>query len=168
MPTQSAPRDGQSAQPQQSPSRSDHLPTLAGLADWQLSALQQYTASRPLLVTDDDMMSRKFYRALLQQTNGLNLIDTWDPLEAVRICRTQPISLVITCIIKPRSMDGLDLMADLRADPRTKSIPLLFITGSHHARDMVLDAGAEAFLTKPCHPNEILQEIWRLLRSHVL
>ncbi len=167
MPAQSSPEKGRSTQPSQPPSRPDYPPTPPALADWQITALQQYTATKPLLVTDDDMMSRKFYRTLLNQTFGLNLLDTWDPGEALQICRTKPVSLVITCIIKPVSMDGLHLMADLRADPLTKAIPLIFITGSHNAREIALDAGADAFLNKPCHPNEIMQEIWRLLRPHI-
>jgi twitching motility two-component system response regulator PilH len=168
MPTQSAHQSIYVDKVSQSLTPQGFVPVPAGLADWQIKALQKFTAGEPLLVTDDDVMSRKYYYALLAQTFGLKLIETWDPDEALRICRTQPIGLVISCIIKPQTMDGLKLASDLRADSRTRAIPLLFITASANTRDLAYEAGADAYLSKPCHPNEILQEIWQLLRGRVL
>jgi twitching motility two-component system response regulator PilH len=138
------------------------------LAAWQIEALQKLTREKPLLVTDDDVMSRKFYHALLADTFGLGLIETGDPAEALRICQRQPVSLVITCIIKPARIDGIKLVSDLRASANLRTLPLLVITASQHTRELAFEAGADAYLSKPCHPNEILQEIWLLLRSHVL
>jgi CheY-like chemotaxis protein len=145
---------------------SSAIPT--GLADWQISALQTFTAAYPLLVTDDDAMSRMFYRALLAERCGFRLIDTGDPDEALRICQAQPVGLVISCIVKVARMDGLDLIDNLRKLPQTHFIPVLLISGSTQIRELALQAGADAYLTKPCHPNEILQEAWLLLRERVL
>ena len=139
-----------------------------GLADWQISALQTFTMSHRLLVTDDDAMSRKYYRALLSETFGLGMIDTWDPQEALYICQTQPVALVISCIVKTTRMDGLALIENMRKLSRTHFIPVLLISGSANIHELALQAGADAHLTKPCHPNEILQEIWLLLRGQVL
>lgn len=166
MPASSAPHNPDTSKPAPVISKRESLP--AGLMSWQIEALQKLTATAPLLVTDDDLMSRQYYRTLLAQTSGLTLLETWDPDEALRICHRQPISLVISCILKPATTDGFKLVSDLRADPRTRAIPLLFITGTQHTRDLAFEAGADAYLSKPCHPNEILQEIWRLLRSRVL
>jgi CheY-like chemotaxis protein len=142
------------------------IPT--GLADWQISALQIFTAAYPLLVTDDDAMSRMFYRALLVEQCGFRLIDTGHPDEALHLCQSQPVGLVISCIVKSASMDGLDLIDNLRRLPQTHYIPVLLISGSVQLHELAAQAGADAYLTKPCHPNEILQEIWLLLRERVL
>ena len=139
-----------------------------GLADWQIEALQAFTVANPLLVTDDDNMSRKYYRSLLVDTFGLRIIETWDPDEALRIARTQPISLVISCIIKITPMNGLELIEQLREIPQSHFLPVLLISGSAHVHELATQAGADAHLTKPCHPNEILQEIWLLLRERIL
>jgi CheY-like chemotaxis protein len=130
-------------------------------APWQIERLQAHTLSYPILVTDDDTMSRTLYRALFQH-DSLTHLDTRDSAEALRICRSQPVSVVISDIMKPK-MDGLQMLQHLRADPATSHIPLLFVTGSSRMRETALQAGADGFLCKPCHPNEILQEIWRLL-----
>jgi CheY-like chemotaxis protein len=139
-----------------------------GLAAWQHQALKSLTATEPILVTDDDHMSRTFYRALLQQQFGFQIIDTYDAAKAVDICRTQPVSLVISCLLKPPGMDGFEMAEHLKSHSATRRIPLLFISGSPHAQDLILRAGADAFLAKPCHPYEILHQIWTLLRPRVL
>lgn len=156
--------NGQVLPPQESPPST----SVTGLATWQVEALQKLTHTAPLLVTDDDLMSRRFYRALLADTCGLTLIETGDPTEALKICQAQAVSLVISCIIKPTRMDGLKLVSDLRASAETRAIPLMIVTAALNTRELAFEAGADAYLSKPCHPNEILQEIWRLLRNRAL
>jgi CheY-like chemotaxis protein len=144
------------------------LTPVGGLAAWQHQALQSLFAAEPILVTDDDHMSRTFYRALLQQQFGFQMLDTYDAAQALEICRAQPISLLISCLLKPPGMDGFELAEHLKSNPATQQIPLLFISGSPHAEELILRAGADAFLAKPCHPYDILNKIWLLLRERVL
>lgn len=138
------------------------------LADWQVDALQRLTKAAPLLVTDDDRMSRNFYDALLRQQFGFGLLETAHPNEALQLCQSQPISLLITCLMKPQSMNGFALVESMKSDPLLRDIPLLVISASQQARQLALHAGADAFLNKPCHPNQILYEIWLLLRPQIL
>jgi CheY-like chemotaxis protein len=168
MPAHSTSHDTQPKRAAQTLSTTERASNPPALAAWQIEALKNLTREKPLLVTDDDVMSRKFYRALLADTFGLGLIETGDPGEALRICQRQPVSLVITCIIKPARIDGLKLVSDLRSNAHLRTLPLLVITASQHTRDLAFEVGADAYLSKPCHPNEILQEIWRLLRGQIL
>ena len=142
----------------------------SSLAAWQVEAMQRLTASEPILVTDDDRMSRTFYRTLLNQSFGFGLLDTPDPAEALGICQERPISLLISCLLKPTGtdMDGLMLIETLKQDFSTRQIPLLVISASMNAESIALHAGADAFLSKPCHPNQILHEIWTLLRLRLI
>jgi len=142
----------------------------SSLSFWQVEALQRLTAAEPILVTDDDRMSRLFYRALLDQEFGFGLMETPDPAEALRICQERPISLVISCLLKPTGMDmdGLTLVEMLKQDLDTRQIPLLVISASMNAQEIALHAGADAFLSKPCHPNQILHEVWMQLRPRLL
>jgi|SRR5690606_26697915 CheY-like chemotaxis protein len=168
MPTHSTSHSASQGQGGQALPKTERTANLLPLGTWQIEALRKLTREKPLLVTDDDVLSRKFYRALLADTYGLGLTETGDPGEALRICQRQPVSLVITCIIKPARADGIKLVTDLRASPHLRTLPLLVITASQHTRDLALEAGADGYLSKPCHPNEILQEIWRLLRSRAI
>jgi putative two-component system response regulator len=164
MTTQSTQRSQQSLHPPQATTSAQ----VTALAAWQIESLQNLTRAEPILVTDDDLMSRTYYRALLADQFGLGMIDTWDPAEALNLCQTQPISLVISCLRKPSHLDGLDLIENLRRIPHTRYLPILMITATQHTREIALAAGANAYLNKPCHPYEILQGIWTLLRGRVL
>lgn len=135
------------------------------LAASQAERLRSHTALHPILVTDDDAMSRTLYRALFQH-EGLTHLDTRDSREALCLCRKHPVSLVISDIVKP-NMNGLEMLERLRVDASTQHLPLLFITGSSHLREVAMHSGANGFLSKPCHPNEIMHEIWRLLQKEL-
>lgn len=135
------------------------------LSTLQFEQLQDFTASHPVLVTDDDSMSRALHRAIFNQY-GLNVIETRSSDSALEICQTQRISLVISDIMKPH-MDGLEMLQYLRADPRTEHIPLIFVTATTGTRDVAFQFGADAFIRKPFHPQDLLVEVWRLLPKQI-
>ena len=62
--------------------------------------------------------------------------------------------------------DGLDLCRELRADPRTRQLPLLMLTARAEPLDRVLglELGADDYLPKPFEPRELLARIKALLR----
>ena len=62
--------------------------------------------------------------------------------------------------------DGLDLTRELRADPRTRRLPLLMLTARGEPLDRIvgLELGADDYLSKPFEPRELLARIKALLR----
>ncbi|PYQ77737.1 MAG: hypothetical protein DMG01_13805 [Acidobacteria bacterium] len=60
---------------------------------------------------------------------------------------------------------GIELCRRLRADARTRSIPVLAITGYEDRQypDRILAAGADQVLIKPCDPAVLVREVRRLL-----
>lgn len=62
--------------------------------------------------------------------------------------------------------DGLELTRELRADPRTRRLPLLMLTARGEPMDRVvgLEIGADDYLSKPFEPRELLARIKALLR----
>jgi len=62
--------------------------------------------------------------------------------------------------------DGLDLTRALRADPRTRRLPLLMLTARGEPTDRVvgLEIGADDYLPKPFEPRELLARVKALLR----
>jgi two-component system phosphate regulon response regulator OmpR len=62
--------------------------------------------------------------------------------------------------------DGLDLCRELRAQPRTRSLPLLMLTARGEPLDRIvgLELGADDYLPKPFEPRELLARIKALLR----
>ncbi len=62
--------------------------------------------------------------------------------------------------------DGLDLCRELRANPRTRSLPLLMLTARGEPLDRIvgLELGADDYLGKPFEPRELLARVKALLR----
>ena len=74
--------------------------------------------------------------------------------------------IVVTDINMP-GLDGFALAAALRADRRTRHVPLLGMTG-HWNTEMQIEAqrsGFSAMLAKPCMPAHLLAEVERVLRN---
>jgi CheY-like chemotaxis protein len=81
---------------------------------------------------------------------------------------TQAFAQIPDLIVMDLSLPGLDgweATRRLKSDPRTSQIPVLALTG--HALDGysqgARDAGCDAFVTKPCLPEELAAEIRTLL-----
>jgi CheY-like chemotaxis protein len=139
-----------------SPSSAAHFP----------HAQSAQRSARPIyqvLVTDDDNRLRALERLILERNGGLKVIDTGDSEEAIAICQAQPISLVISDILKPR-MNGLVILKALRSDPATQHVPFMFVTASGMDRHISpVELGANDYLPKPFLPQEFLSRVWRLL-----
>jgi len=62
--------------------------------------------------------------------------------------------------------DGLDLTRELRADARTRRLPLLMLTARGESPDRIvgLEVGADDYLPKPFEPRELLARVKALLR----
>lgn len=80
-----------------------------------------------------------------------------------RTLRWQPNLVVLDVMLPNRS--GFDLCRDLRADPRTARIPIVMVTakGRRIEIEAGLDAGADAYVTKPFGTHELVDTVRSLL-----
>ncbi len=122
-------------------------------------------ASGPLvLIVEDDPETRHLYADLLHRSgfqtdqahNGFQAFD-----KALALPRPD---LILTDIAVP-GLDGIELCRKLRADARTRSIPVLAITGYDDRQypDRARTAGADGVLLKPCDGDLLVSEARRLL-----
>ncbi|HLI38205.1 MAG TPA: SpoIIE family protein phosphatase [Streptosporangiaceae bacterium] len=123
-----------------------------------------------VLVVDDNADMRDYLRRLLRP--GYRVITAADGQAALDAARADVPDLVISDVMMP-GRGGLDLVAALRADPRTAGVPVLLLSaraGQEAAIDG-LDAGADDYLVKPFSAADLLAraranvELARL-RSH--
>jgi two-component system, cell cycle response regulator DivK len=79
-------------------------------------------------------------------------------------------SLAPDCIVMDLSLpgvNGLEVARRLRADPKTRTVPLIAMTG-HGGADVAAqtrDAGFDFYLLKPCLPDRLLAEVQRLIAA---
>jgi two-component system, cell cycle response regulator DivK len=73
--------------------------------------------------------------------------------------------VIITGMRLPGEIDGVDLIALLKHDNRTKNIPIVVLTACawDTERESAEAAGCDLFLSKPCLPCELLRQLRRLL-----
>ena len=73
--------------------------------------------------------------------------------------------VVVTGILLTGTIDGIELISRLRAEERTKHIPIVVLTSCvwPTERERARSAGCDVFLPKPCLPDELLLEVRRVL-----
>jgi DNA-binding response OmpR family regulator len=71
--------------------------------------------------------------------------------------------LVITGLLVPGSIDGVELIARIRA--KHPAVPIIVVTACvlHAIQNAARTAGCDELLTKPCFPEDLLESVWRLL-----
>jgi DNA-binding response OmpR family regulator len=122
-----------------------------------------------VLVVDDDRVIQQLLEVNLE-LEGYEVAGTAsDGREALdKIAKLKP-DLVILDIMMPK-MDGMAVCRHLKADPETAKIPVILL--SARAQDMDirdgLDIGANAYLTKPFDPVELLDVVGRLLKGEAV
>jgi CheY-like chemotaxis protein len=115
---------------------------------------------RPLvLIVDDHVDNRQRYAKFLT-FKGCQVAEAGDGEAALVTARALQPDVVVMDLTLP-GMDGWHALNELKADPRTRRIPVIILTG--HAWPLYAEraraAGCEAFLTKPCFPEDILQAV---------
>lgn len=119
---------------------------------------------RPLvLVVDDYQDAREMYAECLDAC-GFRVAQAETGDEAVAKAIELHPALIVMDLALP-GMDGWSATRAIKTDARTASIPVVALTG--HARSdastAAHDAGCDAFLTKPCLPDEIVEIVRRML-----
>jgi two-component system cell cycle response regulator DivK len=119
-----------------------------------------------ILVVDDYEDNRQMYAELLAYA-GYRVAEARDGAEAIAMAHRILPDLIVMDLSLP-VIDGWEATRRLKADERTRPIPVLALTG--HApeglaghSEAARDAGCDAFLAKPCSPETLLQVIQEIL-----
>lgn len=123
-----------------------------------------------LLVEDDDLDVMNVHRALAQAPEVASITVARDGIEALKMLRAGelPMERLVTVIdLRMPRMSGLDLLREIRQDPRLKRIPSVVLTTSDdpHDRDAAFCLGAAGYFVKPAAPGRFRQ-IMDALRSY--
>lgn len=120
--------------------------------------------SSPLvLVVDDYQDAREMYAEYLT-FSGFRVAEATNGIEAVDKALELRPDVILMDLSLP-GMDGWTATRRLKSDERTRHIPVVALTGHAlaGASDGARQAGCDAFVTKPCLPDELVVELRRIL-----
>jgi two-component system, cell cycle response regulator DivK len=116
-----------------------------------------------VLLVDDYPDAREMYSEYLQ-FSGFDVVEAANGIEALQSAIDHEPDIILMDLSLP-VMDGWEATRRLKADERTRSIPVVALTG--HALAGISEgarkAGCDAFVTKPCLPEDLVKEIRKVL-----
>jgi two-component system, cell cycle response regulator DivK len=117
-----------------------------------------------VLVVDDYQDAREMYAEYLS-FSGFRVAEASNGLEAVEKALQLRPDVILMDLSLP-GMDGWAATRRLKTDERTRTIPVVALTGHAlaGASDGAKQAGCDAFVTKPCLPDELVVEVRRILQ----
>jgi CheY-like chemotaxis protein len=119
--------------------------------------------NKTLLIVDDTPENITLLSGLLKSHYRIKAATSGE--KALTIAAREPVpDLVLLDVMMPE-MDGYEVCKRLRGDSLTMHIPVIFVSGHNtpQERERGSAAGAQAFITKPVSPDQLLQVITQLL-----
>ena len=123
-------------------------------------------AEELILIVEDNEKSRRLLRDILQ-AKGYQTIESDTAEEGIQLARRSLPSLVLMDIQLP-GINGMEARMQLKADPKTRLIPVVAVTASAmlHDRSDIEAARFDAFQSKPIDINAILKLVRDLIDQH--
>ena len=121
------------------------------------------TPKRILIVDDEDDI-REVAQVSLELVGGYEVLTASSGCAGVERARGAQPDAILLDVMMP-AMDGPATLVALRADPRTRDIPVVFLTAKTHAaeRQRLGQLGAAAILTKPFDPLKLAGDVAKAL-----
>ncbi len=116
-----------------------------------------------VLVVEDDAGTQTLLRKQLT-VSGFEVMVAANGLDGLmQLERSLPD--IIVCDMNMPELDGIGFVRAIKAKNETRKIPVIFLTASNDARQMVdgINVGARFYLTKPFEMNELIWKINRVL-----
>jgi len=122
-------------------------------------------ANELVLIIEDNEKNRKLVRDVLQ-VKGYRTIEAETAEAGLKLAIEQSPALILMDVQLP-GMDGIMALKQLKADAKTKSIPVIAVTASamSYKRQTMLAECFDGYQTKPISLKDFLREIERVLAA---
>lgn len=121
------------------------------------------SAEKKVLLVEDNEDNRIVY-AMMLEYHGYTIIEATNGEDAIRLAREESPDIILMDISIP-GVDGWTATQRIKADEATSDIPIVAVTA--HAlpehRQRAEQLGCDGFLTKPCEPRRLLEEVQSLI-----
>lgn len=120
-----------------------------------------------ILVVDDDLTQQLIVFKILK-TIGLNVIFADDGAQGLELAKRYCPDLIILDILLPK-MNGYEVCRRLKSDEKTqKSVVIMYSNKKENCdRYWGIKQGADAYVTKHCHPQELIHIVKYLLQEGI-
>ena len=130
-----------------------------------MHAKRQEAARKRVLIVEDDADIAYLLRFMLDR-EGFDVEVAADGNAAERRLDEDPLPSAIILDVMLPYVDGFTLLRQIRSRPGWITVPVLMLTAKAREEDIVraLDAGADDYVIKPFHPQEVLARLRRLIQ----
>lgn len=120
-------------------------------------------AGELILIVEDNEKNRKLERDVLQ-FHGYRTAEAETAEEGIRLARESVPALILMDIQLP-GMNGMQALGYLRADPLTRTVPVIAVTASAmtHDRQKIMAAGFDGYQSKPINVKEFVAAVRQML-----
>jgi len=117
-----------------------------------------------ILVTEDSEDGMMIATTILKRM-GYSVCQATSGLEALSVATVQKPDLILMDYHLP-GLTGIEATRVLKVRNETKHIPIIAVTADIYSKQMFLDAGCDAFLTKPIRRSKLLRIVHQVLSRH--
>jgi len=112
-----------------------------------------------VLIADDHEVNRELLELVLE--DDYVVISAKDGAETLKMARAEPFPDIILLDVMMPELSGYEVCEKLKADPKTRDIPIIFITAAatQENESKGLELGAIDYITKPITPNIVLARV---------
>ena len=116
-----------------------------------------------ILVVEDQDSIRRMIEALVG-ARGYDVTAVASGTKAIDVASVEPPDIVLLDLNLPGQFDGFEVCRRIRADPATKTTPIVIISAlsDDESRQTASEAGAPSYYTQPFSPIALLKEVERL------
>jgi two-component system, OmpR family, alkaline phosphatase synthesis response regulator PhoP len=124
---------------------------------------------KKILLVDDDADFVEAIKLILE-SKSYDVVVSYDGKEGLKKVQTEEPNLIILDVMMPE-MDGYEVCAKLKSDPKYRHIPILLLTAvgeaiptTSYTKEMGMRIEADDYIPKPVEPMEIVDRVEKLLR----
>ncbi len=120
-----------------------------------------------VLVVEDSPTQRQMIAELLKDSDlSASVVSVSDGVEALEQIKNQRPDLVVLDIVMPR-MNGYEVCRQIKTNPKTQDVPVVMCSSKGEDFDIYwgMKQGADAYISKPFEPDELIGTVKQLLRG---